>query len=100
MKWWASDQPGYIPLAVNPATGAAEPNYKQCVGFVGFPTASDCDAKFPTNARVCRCTANVPPAPSPGPAATTVTYSTLVWAYVWDNTAAPAETTADVGPLS
>ena len=30
MTWYAPDQPGYIPLAVNPSTGAKEVNYKQC----------------------------------------------------------------------
>ena len=98
MKWYAPDQPGYIPGKNNPATGAPEPNYNECMGFVGFPAVSKCDASFPSTARVCRCTvvdpgpAPAPPAPPPGPE---VVYTTLVWAYVWDTGDAVAAATAD-----
>jgi hypothetical protein len=83
MKWYAPDQPGYIPLAINPVTKAKEANYNECMGFVDFPATSDCSASYPTNARVCRCTATAP-APAPPPPGQAVVYTTVVWAYVWN----------------
>lgn len=62
------------------------------MGFVQYPEQSDCDGQYPTNARVCRCTSSVSPAPGPPP----VVYSTLVWTYEWDTAAVAAAAEAPV----
>eukprot|EP00040_Diaphanoeca_grandis_P021192 m.112903 g.112903 ORF g.112903 m.112903 type:complete len:595 (+) comp28226_c0_seq2:35-1819(+) len=83
MQWFAPDQPGYIPLPVDNQTHGKEPNYRECMGFVGYPPISNCEASYPTNARVCHCTATIPPPPPPPPPVP-VTYNTVVWLYEWD----------------
>jgi len=91
MKWYAADQPCYVP-------DKEDPNYNECMGFVGFPAVANCAAAYPASARVCRCTVEDPgPAPAPPPpppGSTDVVYTTLVWAYVWDSADAIASAAA------
>eukprot|EP00937_MAST-01D_sp_MAST-1D-sp2_P006755 g6755.t1 len=86
-QWWAPDQPNYVSGAFNNQSGKPEPNYRQCLGFVGYPAESDCAASFPTARRVCHCVRNKPPTPPPTPAppapAPGADYDLLVWAYEW-----------------
>jgi hypothetical protein len=35
LEWWQYDQPNYVSAAVNPETKKPEPNYRECLGFVG-----------------------------------------------------------------
>ena len=93
MEWYAFDQPCYVP-------DKSDPNYNECMGFVGFPAVAHCDASYPASARVCRCTVEDPgPAPAPPPAppaprSAEVVYTTVVWAYVWDSADAVASAAA------
>lgn len=83
LTWWAPDQPSYVSGASH--AGRAEENYRQCVGWVGYPRESKCGASYATVQRVCHCV-NVappePPSPSPIPSGA-AEYSTLVWTYEW-----------------
>ena len=95
LKWWAPDQPNYVSGALD--HGDPEPNYRQCLGFVGAPSVAQCGAKYATARRMCRCTETAPVTPAPTPPAPSpdgADYHTLVWVYVWPKDAAPTAAAA------
>jgi hypothetical protein len=52
--WWAPDQPSYV-------SGSSDPNFGECLGYVGNPPLSACGASYPSASRICRCGAPIEP---------------------------------------
>eukprot|EP00756_Hemistasia_phaeocysticola_P028290 Hpha_TRINITY_DN16168_c2_g7::TRINITY_DN16168_c2_g7_i1::g.4723::m.4723 len=46
--WWASNQPCYV-------SGSQDPNFGECLGYVGVPAYDNCNSYYPTVQRICNC---------------------------------------------
>ncbi len=52
-KWWAADQPSFV-------TDQNDPNFNECLGYIGVPTVSPCGASESAVRRICHCGGSPP----------------------------------------